>query len=45
MSILKSFDPDIYNAISDETLRQTETLEMIASENFVSLVVLGHSAQ
>jgi len=40
MQSLKSFDPDIYNAIRDETLRQTETLEMIASENFVSLAVL-----
>ncbi len=40
MQSLKSFDPDIYTAIRDETLRQTETLEMIASENFVSRAVL-----
>ena len=45
MQSLKFFDPDIYSAIRDETLRQSETLEMIASENFVSLAVLGHSAQ
>ena len=40
MQSLKSFDPDIYNAIREETRRQTETLEMIASENFVSRAVL-----
>ena len=40
MKFLKSFDPDIYDAIRSETLRQAETLEMIASENFVSPAVL-----
>ena len=40
MQNLKSFDPDIYAAIREETRRQTETLEMIASENFVSLAVM-----
>ncbi|MFN3820741.1 MAG: serine hydroxymethyltransferase [bacterium] len=37
---LKSFDPEIYQAILSETRRQMETLEMIASENFVSPAVL-----
>jgi glycine hydroxymethyltransferase len=37
---LKSFDPDIYEAIKAETRRQNDTLEMIASENFVSTAVL-----
>jgi len=40
MQNLKQQYPDIYAAIRDETRRQTETLEMIASENFVSLPVL-----
>jgi glycine hydroxymethyltransferase len=40
MQNLKEQFPDIYAAIRDETRRQTETLEMIASENFVSLAVL-----
>jgi len=38
---LESFDPDIAHAIRAETRRQHETLEMIASENFVSLAVLA----
>ncbi len=37
---LKAFDPDIYASIQAETRRQVETLEMIASENFVSPAVL-----
>ncbi len=37
---LKSFDPEVYAAIREETIRQTDTLEMIASENFVSPAVL-----
>ncbi|MDP8239211.1 MAG: serine hydroxymethyltransferase [Candidatus Hatepunaea meridiana] len=40
MQNLKQQYPEIYAAIRDETRRQTETLEMIASENFVSLPVL-----
>lgn len=40
MSNLKSFDPEIFAAIREETRRQNATLEMIASENFVSLAVL-----
>ncbi|MFQ5445198.1 MAG: serine hydroxymethyltransferase, partial [Nitrospinales bacterium] len=40
MSILSEFDPDIANAIKGEIERETLTLEMIASENFVSPQVL-----
>ena len=45
MHTLKSFDPDIWDAIRAETRRQSETLEMIASENFVSLAVLEAMGQ
>lgn len=37
---LSQFDPDIKNAITNELKRQEEGLEMIPSENFVSLAVL-----
>ena len=37
---LADSDPEIARAIQDETLRQHEGLEMIASENFVSRAVL-----
>ncbi len=37
---LADFDPDVYQAIQDETRRQHEGLELIASENFVSEAVL-----
>ncbi|MBI2339401.1 MAG: serine hydroxymethyltransferase [Deltaproteobacteria bacterium] len=37
---LKQFDPEIYDAIQKEIDRQSSTLEMIASENFVSPAVL-----
>lgn len=37
---LKNFDPAIYEAIKHEQARQEENLEMIPSENFVSLAVL-----
>jgi len=37
---LKVVDPDIYASIKAETSRQVETLEMIASENFVSPAVM-----
>ncbi|MBS1517203.1 MAG: serine hydroxymethyltransferase [Bacteroidetes bacterium] len=37
---LKDYDKDIFDAISRETLRQAEKLELIASENFVSKAVL-----
>ncbi len=37
---LAQVDPEIFNAIGDETRRQEEGLELIASENFVSPAVL-----
>jgi glycine hydroxymethyltransferase len=37
---LAEFDPEIYAAIENETLRQHNGLELIASENFVSEAVL-----
>ncbi|MBN2417428.1 serine hydroxymethyltransferase [bacterium] len=40
MDTLKSFDPEIFQAISGEHDRENFTLEMIASENFVSKAVL-----
>ena len=40
MKHLKSTDIEIYNAIKDEINRQHSKLELIASENFVSLAVL-----
>ena len=40
MSILEEFDPEISNAIKGEIERESFTLEMIASENFVSTPVL-----
>ena len=40
MSILKQFDPEIYEAIRFETERQEYKLELIASENLVSEAVL-----
>ena len=33
---MKSFDPEVYAAILDETNRQQNKIELIASENFVS---------
>jgi glycine hydroxymethyltransferase len=40
MSALKTVDPEIYEVIRKETERQARTLELIASENFVSEAVL-----
>ncbi|MBI3398103.1 MAG: serine hydroxymethyltransferase [Deltaproteobacteria bacterium] len=40
MSILKQFDPEIFEAIRLETERQEYKLELIASENIVSEAVL-----
>lgn len=40
MSRLQEVDPEIANAIKNETLRQAHGLELIASENFVSDAVL-----
>jgi glycine hydroxymethyltransferase len=40
MSVLKKTDPKVYRAIFNETRRQEEGLELIASENYVSEAVL-----
>jgi glycine hydroxymethyltransferase len=40
MSYLKDVDPEIYDAIVNETERQANKLELIASENFVSRAVM-----
>lgn len=40
MSILKTQDPEVYEALYNETKRQAEKIELIASENFVSEAVL-----
>ena len=40
MNKLKTIDRDIYDAIELEKKRQRENIELIASENFVSLAVL-----
>ena len=40
MKHIKSFDPELYEAMNDELIRQTENLELIASENFASRAVL-----
>jgi len=40
MKNLKRTDPEIYKAILDETKRENENLELIASENFVSEEIL-----
>lgn len=40
MSVLSKFDPEIAEAIRHETERQEYSLELIASENFVSEAVL-----
>ncbi len=40
MSLLRDQDPEIADAIQKETERQATTLELIASENFVSEAVL-----
>ncbi len=37
---LEDYDKEIFNAIEDETRRQAEKLELIASENFVSYAVI-----
>lgn len=37
---LEVVDPEIFNAIKDERVREETTLELIASENFTSLAVL-----
>ncbi len=40
MSVLFRRDPEIFQAIFQETKRQDENLELIASENFTSLAVM-----
>jgi glycine hydroxymethyltransferase len=40
MSILKQFDPEIFQTIENEKRRQCDKIELIASENFVSKAVL-----
>ncbi len=40
MNVLKKIDPEIYNVIRSEILRQENNLELIASENFTSLAVM-----
>ena len=37
---LQQKDPEVYSSLKNELIRQNETLELIASENFVSLPVL-----
>ncbi len=41
MDILKTADPDIYQAIINEARRQQDGLEMIASENYTSAAVMA----
>lgn len=45
MNHLENTDPEIYKAVISETKRQNETLELIASENFVSQAVLQACGQ
>jgi len=45
MSILKNADPEIFKTIHDEISRQNNLLELIASENFVSVAVLEAMGQ
>ena len=40
MSRLEEFDPEIYDAICQETEREKDNIELIASENFTSEAVL-----
>src|SRR5919202_6413443 len=41
MDVLKTADPDIWQAIQDERRRQQLGLEMIASENYTSPAVMA----
>ncbi|MDD5084644.1 MAG: serine hydroxymethyltransferase [Candidatus Omnitrophica bacterium] len=40
-NMLKTTDPEVYEAIRKEIIRQDENIELIASENFVSEAVLA----
>jgi glycine hydroxymethyltransferase len=42
---IKNTDPDVFDAIQHEIARQNDKLELIASENFVSLAVLEAMGQ
>jgi len=42
---LRQVDPDVFQSVVNETRRQNETLELIASENFVSSAVLEAAGQ
>jgi glycine hydroxymethyltransferase len=44
-SQLQQVDPEIFSAIRQETVRQNTRLELIASENFVSMAVLEAMGQ
>jgi glycine hydroxymethyltransferase len=41
MNLLQQFDPELWEAMAGEARRQRETLELIASENYTSPVVLA----
>lgn len=41
LEYLRSFDPDVADAVAAELLRQQSKIELIASENFVSKAVLA----
>ena len=41
MSLIKSADPEVYAAMSDELSRQRDNIELIASENMVSPAVMA----
>ncbi|MCH9006680.1 serine hydroxymethyltransferase [candidate division KSB1 bacterium] len=45
MNEIERTDPELYEAVINETRRQNSTLELIASENFVSLAVLQAAGQ
>jgi glycine hydroxymethyltransferase len=40
LSVIKRFDPELFNIIQREIQREISTLELIASENFASYAVL-----
>ncbi|MEK7359279.1 MAG: serine hydroxymethyltransferase, partial [Planctomycetota bacterium] len=39
MAMLKNEDPEVWRAIQEETKRQENTIDLIASENICSLAV------
>lgn len=42
--VLKEYDPEVYKSIESECTRQSEGLELIASENFASVEVIASMA-